>query len=239
MFDSVFFADNQSFVMFGNEHLITVLFFAVTGMLFIKWALTLPKNKQHLVGNIFAFSLAFTVLVWTFLKIYLNGFDIKHDLPLNLCNLTALLLPIFTLTRKKLYYEIVFFWILAGTTHAVLTPDLSDAFPHYVFLKYWYVHAGLILFVFYATFVYNMRPTLKSPIKSFVALQGYIILMFAVNYTIGSNYFYTNQKPNSSSALDFLGEWPYYIFVIELFMLPYFFLFYLPFYLSSRKKQKV
>ena len=235
MFDSVFFADNQNFQTFGNEHLITVLFFVVSGTLLIRWAMTLPEKKQHLIGNIFAFSLAITVLIWAFLKIYLKGFEIQRDLPLNLCNLIALLLPVYTLTRKKLYYEIMFFWVLAGTTHAVITPDLNDAFPHYVFLKYWYVHVGLIIFVFYATFVYKMRPTFKSPIKSYLALQAYIVLMFAINYATGSNYFYTFRKPNSSTALDYLGEWPYYIFVIELFMIPYFFLFYLPFFLKSRK----
>ena len=57
MIDSVFFTDNQNFVMFGNEHLITFVFFVVTGALFIRWATTLPEKKQHQIGNIFAFSL--------------------------------------------------------------------------------------------------------------------------------------------------------------------------------------
>lgn len=235
MFDSAFFTDNHNFVMFGSEHLITVLFFIVTGTLFIRWAMNLPEKKQYLVGNVFAFSLAVTVLIWTFLKIYLKGFEIQRDLPLNLCNFVALLLPVYSLTRKKLYYEIMFFWVLAGTTHAVITPDLTDSFPNYVFLKYWYVHAGLIIFVFYATFVFKMQPTIKSPIRSYLALQIYIVLMFIINYIADSNYFYTNGKPNVNSALDYLGEWPYYILVIELFMIPYFFLFYLPFFFRSKK----
>lgn len=221
--------------MFGLQHVVVLLFFAVAGFLLINWAKKLPENKQLKVGTIFAFSLSFTVVIWTFLKIYTRGFDIKQDLPFHLCNIIALLLPILMISRKNLYYEIVFFWVLAGTTHSVITPDLENGFPNFIFLKYWYVHAGLIIFILYLTFVFKLRPTFKSALKSFIALQGYIILMFFVNYLTGANYFYTNHKPAVASALDYLGEWPVYIFVVELIMIPYFLLFYLPFYLNSKK----
>ena len=221
--------------MFGMQHLGVLLFFALAGFLLINWANKLPEKKQLKVGTIFAFSLSFTIVIWTLLKIYIRGFDIKEDLPFHLCNITALLMPILTLSRKKIYYEIVFFWVLAGTTHSLITPDLINGFPNFIFLKYWYVHAGLIIFILYLTIVFDLRPTFKSAIKSFIAFQGYIVLMFIVNNLIGSNYLYTNHKPKAASALDYLGEWPNYIFVIELLMIPYFLLFYLPFYLRTKK----
>jgi hypothetical integral membrane protein (TIGR02206 family) len=68
-----------------------------------------------------------------------------------------------------------------------------------------------------------------------MVLQVYIVLMLVVNKLTGANYFYTNHKPVGGSALDYLGEWPNYIFVAELIMIPYFLLFYLPFYLSAKK----
>ena len=221
--------------MFCNQHLITFIFFLISGIVLIRWAKSLPSSKQYFIGNIIAFSLSLTVIVWTFLKVYLNGFNIKEDLPFHLCNIVALLLPIFSLTRNKTIYEILFFWILAGTSHSLFTPDLVNGFPHFVFLKYWYVHAGLIIFILYATFVYNYKPNIKSVFKSFIALQVYIALMFLINYFVESNYFYTNFKPLGGSALDYLGEWPMYIFVVELLMIPYFFLFYLPFHFKTKK----
>ena len=87
----------------------------------------------------------------------------------------------------------------------------------------------------YATFVYKMRPTLKSVFKSFIALQVYIIFMFILNYILDSNYFYTNKKPNATTLLDVFGEWPQYIFVVELIVIPFFMLIYLPFYLTRSK----
>ena len=221
--------------MFGMQHMLALLFSAFAGFLLINWAKKLTEKQQVKIGNIFAFSMALTVVIWTLLKIYVRGFDIKLDLPFDLCNIIALFLPIFTITRKKIFYEIIFFWILAGTTHSVLTPDLKNGFPNFTFLKYWYVHAGLIVFIFYATFIYNLRPTFTSALKSFMVLQVYIVLMLVVNKLTGANYFYTNHKPEGGSALDYLGEWPNYIFVAELIMIPYFLLFYLPFYLSAKK----
>ena len=223
--------------MFGNQHLVALLFFIMFGYFLIKWAKKLTEEKQHKIGNIFAFSLSITVIIWTLLKIYTKGFDIKQDLPLHLCNFIALLLPVFTLTKKKIYFDIVLFWVLAGTTHSVITPDLRNGFPNFIFLKYWYVHAGLIIFVLYTALVLQLKPNLKSVFKSFIALQTYLILLFVINKFLDSNYFYTNSKPEGPTALDYLGEWPYYILTVELILIPYFLLIYLPFYLTRKKQQ--
>ena len=132
-------------------------------------------------------------------------------------------------------YEILLFWVFAGTTQAMITPDLEHGFPHYNYLKYWIVHAGLVIFMLYATFVFGMRPSFKSIFKSFLALQIYFIAMLIVNKLLGSNYFFISEKPPHGSLLDYFGDWPYYILVAELIVFPYFFLIYLPFHLTRKK----
>jgi len=145
-------------------------------------------------------------------------------------------MPLFTRTRKQLYYEILLFWIFAGTSQAILTPEMRNGFPHVHFLYFWIVHCGLIITMFYATFIYKMRPKLKSTLISFVALQGYFIFVSLINKFTGANYFYLNAKPNAPSVLDLLGEWPYYILMAELLLIPYFLIIYFPFYLTRVKK---
>lgn len=235
MKESFFFKDNHNFVLFGFEHILAILAFAIFGYILINWAKTVSKEKQFKIGNIFAYSMSITIVFWTFLKIYNRGFDIKHDLPFHLCNFIALLLPVLTITRKKIYYEILLFWIFAGTSQAIITPDIKNGFPHFHFLKYWIIHAGLIVFILYITHIYNMRPTLKSVFKSFLALQAYFILMLIINKITGANYFYINRKPEGASILDYLGDWPYYILVGEIILLPYFLIIYLPFYLTRKR----
>jgi hypothetical integral membrane protein (TIGR02206 family) len=221
--------------MFGNQHFVTLLFFLLFGYLLIKWTKKQHTKTAYRIGHYFALLLSFTVVVWTFIKIYLNGFDEKEDLPFHLCNIIALLIPVFTYTRKKLFFEIIFFWVLCGTSHSVITPDLVNGFPHFVFFKYWIVHAGLVLFVIFSIHIYKIELTLKSVFRSFGFIQIYILLMFLINKTIGSNYFYTNKKPESSTALDYLGEWPTYIYVVELIMIPYFLLVFLIYKVSTKK----
>ncbi len=235
MANFLFFENHSKFESFGIQHLVAVLFFFTCGIILIKWAKKLPKEKQIYIEKILSYSLSFSIVLWTFLKIIDRGFDIKHDLPFQLCNFTALLLPVFTITRKKIYFEIIFFWILAGTSQAIITPDLAQGFPNYNFIKYWYVHSGLIIYVFYVTTVYQIYPTLKSVFKSFIAIQGYFLLMLIVNKMTNANYFYISRKPNSATLLDYLGDWPYYIFTAELIILPYFLLIYFPFYLTKKR----
>jgi hypothetical integral membrane protein (TIGR02206 family) len=221
--------------MFGVQHGLALLFFALVGYKLIQSAKNWPQKKQVRTGIIMAFVLSATLITWTVLKIYIHGFDIKEDLPLHLCNMVSLLLPLFAVYRKQWVYEILLFWILAGTSQAMITPDLVNGFPHYHFLKYWIVHAGLVIFIMYATLIFGMRPTVKSIFKSFLALQGYFILMLLINNVLGSNYLFISHKPEQGSLLDYFGEWPYYILVAELILFPYFFLIYLPFYLTRKK----
>jgi hypothetical integral membrane protein (TIGR02206 family) len=135
-------------------------------------------------------------------------------------------------------YEILLFWIIAGTSQGVITPDIAEGFPSFDYFRYWTVHLGLLTIIFYATFVLKMRPKFKSVLKSFVALQAYALIMMGVNYVLNSNYSYLNRKPEVASVLDYLGEWPFYLLAMEALMLPYFLLIYLPFYLSNKRTTK-
>ena len=165
---------------------------------------------------------------------YKGDFNYQEDLPLHLCSFLGLTAPLLSLTKKIVYYEVFFFLVMAGTLQSVITPDEYN-YLNFPFFRYWFVHAGLVIFMMYATFVYKKRPTLKSVWKSFLGMQVYMLLMFVLNYFLGSNYFYTNRKPDAATLLDLFGDWPQYVFVVELIVIPYFLLIYLPFYLTRKK----
>jgi len=234
--DSIF-IDNNNF-SFGNSHHIIALLFSITiiiSSIFIanKYFST---EKKHQLGNFIGLLLSLTIILWTIAEFSLGKFSFDEDLPLYPCTMMCFLMPIFTLTRNKIVYEIILFWILAGTFQAIITPDLNHNFPHYNFLKYWFGHSGLVWLIFYATFVYNYRPTFKSIFKSFGALQIYFVSIIIINYLLGANYAYLNRKPAVSSILDLFGPWPYYVIQEQLIVLPAFCLIYMPFYFLARKQ---
>ena len=229
-----FLKENNNFTPFSVQHAIVALFCISFGFALIFITKKQTSKVQSIIGNILAFSICFTVVLGTFIHLYKGNFNIQEDLPLHLCSFLALIIPVLSVTKKFVYYEIFFFLILAGTLQSVITPDEYN-YLNFPFFRYWFVHAGLVIFMFYATFIYEMRPTLRSVGKSFLGMQAYMLFMFILNYFLGSNYFFTNRKPDAATALDLFGDWPQYIFVVEILVIPYFMLIYLPFYLTRKK----
>lgn len=192
------------------------------------------KDQERLIHWI-AILISLTVISFHVYKISLGNYNIKTDLPLYLCSLLGLIIPVFTFYKRKWMFEILLFWIIAGTTQAIITPDIPIGYPSFEFFRYWIVHLGLVILILYFVIVLNHKPSLKSVFKSFLALQVYVVFMVVVNYVLDANYFYLNQKPESATLLDHFGDWPYYIVVSQLILIPYFLLIYLPFHLSKKK----
>ena len=229
-----FLKENNNFTPFSVQHIIVVLFCFCFGFALIFITKKQTSKMQSIIGNFLAFSICFTVILGTFVHLYKGNFNTQEDLPLHLCSFLGLVIPVLSVTKKFVYYEIFFFLILAGTLQSLITPNEYN-YLNFPFFRYWFVHAGLVIFMFFATFIYEMRPTLKSVGKSFLGMQAYMLFMFILNYFLGSNYFYTNRKPDAATALDLFGDWPQYIFVVEILVIPFFMMIYLPFYLTRKK----
>ena len=227
----------QNKVTIGSfQHIFPILFAIAFTIFIVKFSNrsfdVLQKQKTvHYLG----WFVSVVVISFHLYRMLFDNYNFKTDLPLYLCSLMALMIPIFTYYRKFWMFEILVFWIIGGTLQAVITPDITDGFPSFDYFRYWIVHLGLLTIVFYFIFVFQMKPTLRSVFKSFLALQVYLALMMLLNYVLDANYFYLNEKPKSASLLDYFGEWPYYILVGQLIIIPLFLLIYLPFYLSERK----
>jgi hypothetical integral membrane protein (TIGR02206 family) len=192
------------------------------------------KQKENTI-HVLACFVSITIISFHLYRIGFDNYDFKTDLPLYLCSLMALIIPIFTHYRKYWMFEVLVFWIIGGTLQGVITPDIAVGIPSFDYFRYWIVHLGLLSIIFYFIFALEMKPRLKSVFKSFFVLQLYVVLMVMINYALDANYFYLNEKPKSASLLDYFGDWPYYIIVVQLIVVPLFLLIYLPFYLSERK----
>jgi len=222
------------------EHLLPIGFAVLFSVVLINYAKhsSSQKLKTKLFKGLTVF-VSLSVLSFHLYYIVFESYDIKTDLPLYLCSLIALLIPLFSYFRKYWLFEILVFWIIAGTLQGVITPDIAVGFPSLDYFRYWFVHLGLLAIIFYAIVVFKMKPKLKSIFKSFFALQLYVVFMIIINFLLDANYFYLNQKPKSASVLDYFGEWPYYIIVAQLIIIPLFYLIYVGFILSSKWRRKL
>jgi hypothetical integral membrane protein (TIGR02206 family) len=121
------------------------------------------------------------------------------------------------------------YWILLGTFIALLTPHLINGFPNFTYFKYWIVHGGLVIFMVYVSVVQGWSPGKGSVWTSFLFLQGYILLALLLNYLLGANYVYLLEKPPTTSPLNVLGPWPWYLLSVEALALVAFWGLYLMF----------
>jgi len=225
-------------LVYGSlQHILPIGIALVFSILFIKYAKNkLLKRHQEKALHVFAVLISLSVILFHGYMISTGNYNFNTDLPLYLCSFIGMIIPLFTYYRKYWMYEILVFWIIAGTSQAVITPDISENFPALSYFRYWFVHLGLLTIIFYATFVFNMRPKLKSVFKSILALLLYMGIMFILNYLLGANYSYLNEKPESASALDLLGEWPWYLLQGLLILLPYFLLIYAFFQIGKKRR---
>ncbi|WP_178984471.1 YwaF family protein [Winogradskyella helgolandensis] len=217
------------------QHVLPILLALGFGIILIKYSKrNLSNSHQEYILLALGWLVSIVVISYHTYRMLFDNYNFKTDLPLFLCSLIALLIPVFTHYRKYWMFEILVFWIIGGTLQGVITPDILEGFPSFDYFRYWVVHLGLLTIIFYVVFVFKMKPTLRSVFKSLLAFQVYLIVVTGLNYVLDANYFYLVEKPKSATLMDYFGEWPYYVIVGQLVLIPLFLLVYLPFYISSK-----
>ena len=91
------------------------------------------------------------------------------------------------------------------------------------------------------TFVHKMRPTIKSAVKSYVALTILAIVAFVANDVIGpgANYLYMARPESTPSILDVLPpNFAVRIIIMGVIVTTLFFLSYLPWLIKDMKAKK-
>jgi len=166
---------------------------------------------------------------------YSNGYwNLKQSLPVHLCSVSYFICIFLLFNFKQWLAECLFYWGLAGGIHSLLTPEFTVGMEGYNFYAYFINHAGLLLVVAFMITHLNFRPRAKSWIWVFGYTQIVALGVGLVNYSVGANYMYLAHKPEVENPF-VIGEWPYYIIVLEAVALLHFWVFYLPF----AKKNKV
>jgi len=145
-------------------------------------------------------------------------------MPLQLCDAAVLLACLALLTRRQLAYELTFFWGLAGSLLAMVTPELAAPFPHARFLAYFTLHAGVVVAAVVLTWGLGMRPARGAVLRGLLWTNLYALFVGLVNWRLGTNYLYLCRKPSTPTLLDLFGPWPWYLLVGEVLALVLFFL---------------
>lgn len=205
----------ETFTLFSTEH-----FWFIGGGFLGILALTmvsafLPKYKFAQFSAIVILLIKIAEL--SYRHIYV-GEPIYSLLPLHMCNLTLIIAILTMLTKSQKLFQLTYYWCL-GALFAVITPDIKYSFPHPLTLSFYITHFYLLFAAIYGILFFNFKPTFKGWVNSFITLNIFAFIIFFINKKLGTNYLYVNRIPDFSSPLDYFGQWPYYIIVVEIIYL--------------------
>ncbi|HEU0014578.1 MAG TPA: TIGR02206 family membrane protein [Longimicrobium sp.] len=156
--------------------------------------------------------LASTVAAWTAWRVARGDFRAGQHLPLDLCNLSALLSLGYVASGSPLLATWMVCFALPGGIVSILTPDLDERHDRITRLKYWIVHPGLVVFGTAAALTVPPAGGMAMLPRLWLLLIAYAAVIGIVNHRLGANYLFLRHKPRTASLLDWYGPWPVYVF---------------------------
>lgn len=204
------------FIMFSVPHLIVlIIIFSIILLTYIfRYRLRALKKSTRICISSFLILQQLSLTAW---YIIYGGLPLKASLPLELCDISIIISAIMFSCKSYLLYEIVYFWGMAGSLEALITPDLGlYTFPHFVFFQFFLSHGSIIILCLFMTFVYGFRPSFKSLIKSLVLLNIYAGFIGIYDKLMGTNFMFLCEKTEDASIMSFLGPWPWYLISLEI-----------------------
>jgi hypothetical integral membrane protein (TIGR02206 family) len=214
---------------FGPAHLGAL---AAIGLAVAALWLTLRRGVSPQASAAIRWSIVALCLIsqlgWDAWQLTVGIWRVSYSLPLHICTLSVLLSALMLATRSYLLYQLLYFWGWAGATQALITPDILFGFPHLAYWVFFISHASIYLALVYMTVTYQYRPTWRSLLLAFVAVNLLMIPVGLVNWLTGANYMFIARPPAAASLLDLLGPWPTYLLAVQPIALLVFVICYLP-----------
>ena len=176
-----------------------------------------------------------TIAVWREGK----NFTADYALPMHLCD-WALVATVFALVlRWQLCFELAYFWGLAGTAQALITPAL-DSPEFWRIFAFFVVHSGIPASVLWLIFDFKLRPQRGAILRVALCSQIYIAVALGVNAATGGNYGFLSRPPEGvRSMLDLFSHTRWlYVLEIDLTGLFFFFLLGLPWQIARWRKSR-
>jgi hypothetical integral membrane protein (TIGR02206 family) len=139
------------------------------------------------------------------------GSTLAYSLPLQLCDVAIFIAAAALWTQSRMLTELTYFWGLAGTIQALLTPDLPQHFPSYPYFQYYTAHGGVVAAALVLVIGLRLHPRRGAVVSVAAITVAYAAVVGAVDLITGADYMYLRAKPPGPTLLDVLGPWPWYI----------------------------
>ena len=237
----------EEFHNFTFAHFVPILLM-VGIILLIRWKKDTIRGWKHeeAIRYVLAMLLIFSEMsyYWRLIGVpSLNPNPVDH-LPITVCGWAVVLCSYMVIGKTQSFFDISYFWLFSGSIFALITPTVitytgPTRFRYY---QFWLEHTLGYIAIFYMIFVHGMRPTVKSAIRSYIALAVLAVIAYFTNDMIGpgANYLFMARPESTPSILDILP--PNFVLRIVIMAAAVTFLYfvsYLPWLIKDIKAKKV
>ena len=197
-------------------------------------------SKKEATINLLIQTLSFLIFFHQFFdfykEVYISNGNWKVALPFHLCDMSAISIAIYFLTKNRFFFNFAFFWGISGGGMAILTPDTVYGFPSIDYLANQYGHTLTLLGISISIILLNERPYVKDIFHIFGFTTLILILTYGINYLLGSpaNYWFLLEKPYGDNLMIFFPNEPFHIFALYPVALISCFIVYAPYFFRDR-----
>lgn len=239
-----FFGENTQteFTLFSLAHFAPILVAAALIFLIFRFRKSLADWKYEYTLR---YTLAFILIIsemgyyWRLVGMPELGPNPIDNLPIAACGWAAIFLSYAVIGKSQTLFDFCYFWLFSGSLFALITPTLEFAGPtRFRYYQFWTEHLSIYVTLFYLMFVHKMRPTVRSAVKSYIALAVMAAVAYGTNVYLGgeANYLFLAKLP---PMLDILPDITVVrIGVMAAVITVMYILAYLPWYIKDRKAQK-
>jgi hypothetical integral membrane protein (TIGR02206 family) len=169
------------------------------------------RGRSGLAGPALGLLLLGVAASWVVQSAIDGPWTAAGSLPLPLCDIALVVAAAACVWPLPLLVELTWFWGMAGTLQAVITPDLAVRFPHLLFFEYVIGHLGIVVAALYLVVGRGITPRSGAVIRVFAITVAYTAFVGVVDAATGGDYMFLRSRPATWSLLTVLGPWPWYI----------------------------
>lgn len=175
------------------------------------WARRAPDHQVHIAGRVLALVLMADAVTFVTAPLVQGRWRVGTSLPLALCDVALVVAAAACWWRQQTLVELTYFWGLAGTLQALITPDLTSGFPHLTFVEFVVGHVGVVTAALLLVVGMRLAPRPGAVGRVFAITVGYTAVVGVVDWMLDVNYMFLRAPPEQWSLLSVLGPWPWYL----------------------------
>jgi hypothetical integral membrane protein (TIGR02206 family) len=170
-----------------------------------------PAPWRQVMARVIGLLLVADIVTYSITLAVAGTWTPKTSLPLALCDAAVVVAAAACWWQVPVLVELTYFWGLAGTLQAVVTPDLNVGFPHLVFFEYVLGHLAIVAAALFLVVGMGIVPRPGAVRRVFLISLAYTAAVGVVDALSGANYMFLRRPPGEWTLLRIMGPWPWYV----------------------------